>query len=611
MILPMKKYSMLIYHKAFHDFLKDLQKIGVVDIVDRGIAPDEDTNCEIQRVQQFDRVIKILEPKMVEESPKVTDLMPGKILKIVLQTQAEIDDLKQKITLLEKHQKVVKPWGNFEPELFGKLKDAGLNLKFYSASQQKFKDEWLSDFNLEVISHAEGQIFFVIVQAGEDKIEIDAEEVKAPERPASDIQKEIEECISKIESAHTYLGEHAQAFLPKIIQARHDTDNRISFDHVLKNANSESDDKLKIIEGWVPKSKQIELEDFLNGKGVFYLVDDPVKDEKVPILLNNGKFSRLFEPIGNLYALPAYKELDITPFFAPFYMLFFGFCLGDAGYGLLIMLGTLIGLMKASPKAKPFLILGFLLGLSTTIMGIIGGTFFGIMFGLNENGEPLHQISWLIEYQKFVLNSDNLMILALGLGYLQVLFGMFLKAANQIIQFGWRFAVSQFGWIVIVMFTIPFYVLTTLDLIPAEIGNKLWMITGVLGAIPALLLNTPGKNIFLNLGTGVWHTYNMASGLLGDVLSYIRLFALGISSAILGNVFNQLALQSSQGVGGGIVGALVLILILTFGHSLNFFMAVLGSFVHPLRLTFVEFYKNAGFAGGGNKYKPFSKSEIS
>jgi V/A-type H+-transporting ATPase subunit I len=352
-----------------------------------------------------------------------------------------------------------------------------------------------------------------------------------------------------------------------------------------------------------------EVNDFLDEQGIFYLIEDPSKEDKVPIQLKNGKFSRLFEPIGDLYALPNYRELDITPFFAPFYMLFFGFCLGDAGYGLLIMLAALIGLAYASKKVKPFLVLGFLLGLSTTIMGIVGGTFFGIMFGLNEEGEPLQQVSWLMEYQKFVLNSDNMMILALALGYVQVLFGMFLKAANQIIQIGWKFAVSQFGWIVIVMFAIPFYVMTSLDLIPADIGNKLWMITGIAGAVPALFFNSPGKNIFLNMGTGIWHTYNMASGLLGDVLSYIRLFALGISSAILGNVFNQLAMQSSEGVGGGIVGVLVIILILTFGHSLNFFMAALGSFVHPLRLTFVEFYKNAGFGGGGAKYKPFGKIE--
>ncbi len=601
MILPMKKYSMLIHHKQFHAFLKSLQALGVVDVVDRGIEPDEDTNCEIQRVQQFDRVIKFLKEREQDDSPEKTNLMPGKILKIVLQSQAELEDLRQRISVLEKQYKVLRPWGNFSPDTLKKLEEQGFNLRFFSISQHRFKTEWLAEYNLEIINETEGQTFFVVVSQGEEKIVLDADEVRAPDRSASDVKKEIDELRAKIESTESFFREHARAYLPKVIGARNDTEDRISFDNVKQNAANEVDDRLKIIEGWVPKLKMNVVNDFLDKQGVFYIIDDPTKDDKVPVMLKNGKFSRLFEPIGNLYSLPNYKELDITPFFAPFYMLFFGFCLGDAGYGLLIMLGALIGLAYASKKVKPLLVLGFLLGLSTTIMGIVGGTFFGIM--LADQPWP-----WLSAYQEhFVLNNDQMMLLALGLGYAQVLFGMFLKAANQIVQFGWKFAVSQFGWILIVMFTIPFYVMTTFDLIDPKIGNKIWQITLITGAIPAMFFNTPGKNIFLNIGTGVWNTYNMASGLLGDVLSYIRLFALGISSAILGNVFNKLAVDLSPDT--FIVGQLVMILILLFGHSLNFFMAVLGSFVHPLRLTFVEFYKNAGFGGGGAKYKPFGKIE--
>lgn len=601
MILPMKKYSMLIHHRDFHKFLKSLQDLGVVDVVDRGIEPDEDTNCEIQRVQQFDRVIKYLKLHEQKDTPAKTDLMPGKILKIVLQSQAEMDDLRQKITVLEKHYKVLRPWGDFSPETLKKLDAHGLKLRFFSVSQHRFNPEWMEEYNLEIIDESEGQTFFVIVQTDDEEIKIDADEVRAPDRPAGEVKKEIDELRAKIESTENFFREHARAYLPKLIKARTETENRISFDNVKQNAENEVEDNLRIIEGWVPKAKMDQANEFLDNEGIFYIIDDPEVGEKVPILLKNGKFSRLFEPIGNLYSLPKYRELDITPFFAPFYMLFFGFCLGDAGYGLLIMIGTLIGLAYASKKAKPFLILGFLLGLSTTIMGIVGGTFFGIM--LADQPWP-----WLQTYQEhFVLNNDQMMLLALGLGYAQVLFGMFLKAANQIVQFGWKFAISQFGWILIVMFTIPFYVMTKFDMVPSDTGRMIWQITLIAGAIPALLFNSPGKNILLNLGTGVWNTYNMASGLLGDVLSYIRLFALGISSAILGNVFNKLALELSPDT--IIVGQLVMILILLFGHSLNFFMAALGSFVHPLRLTFVEFYKNAGFSGGGAQYKPFSKVE--
>jgi V/A-type H+-transporting ATPase subunit I len=602
MIIPMKKYSFLIHHAEFQPFLEDLQDLGVLDVVEKEAESDKETSSLLQRSDQLNKVIGILKPRIDNSTARPTSLSPDEILNKVTKMQAESDASSQRITMLDKSYRSLLPWGDFSKDVLRKLADEGFYIRFFVAQEKKFKASWKSDFNLEVINNSEGRVYFVIIQRGDETIEIDAEEVKAPEHSASEVLKEKRAIENSLEQIEAYFTNNAAAFVPVLEKEKASVDNQVSFDNVISNTESEADNKVMVLEGWVPKQKVPELEDFLEKKNVFYLSSNPTPGDNVPVKLKNGKFSRLFEPIGNLYSLPTYGELDITPFFAPFYMLFFGFCLGDAGYGLLIMIGTLISLAFASKKAKPLLILGFLLGLSTTIMGIIGGTFFGVFLA----DQPW---TWLKSYQEhFVLNNDQMMLFALGLGYAQVLFGMFLKAANQIIQFGWKFAVSQFGWILIVMFTIPFFVMTKMDLIPPEIGTKVWIITGVLGAIPAFLFNSPGKNIFLNIGTGAWQTYGMASGLLGDVLSYIRLFALGISSAILGNVFNTLAMDLSPDT--IVVRQIVMILILAFGHSLNFFMAVLGSFVHPLRLTFVEFYKNAGFAGGGNQYKPFSKVEM-
>ena len=605
MIIAMKKYSFLIHYKDFQPFLIDLQDLGVLDVVDREIDPDEDTLKLIQRSEQLHKVIGFLKPKIqnTNEDTNTSTLGTDEILDQILKAQSAFDSGKQKIAALDKSYRSIRPWGNFSTDLINKIAEEGFTIRFFVVAEKKFQENWATDFNLEVISNSEGKIFFVIVQRESEKIDIDAEEVKAPERSAHEVLKDKKDIETKLKEIEAFYLENAAAFLPVLVKEKAILDNEISFETVVGNAESELDDKLIILEGWVPQPKVADIETFLNEKDVFHLTSDPTPGDKIPVELKNNKFSRLFEPIGNLYSLPNYGELDITPFFAPFYMLFFGFCLGDAGYGLLIMLGTLIGLAFASKKAKPFLILGFLLGLATVIMGLVGGTFFGIMLA----DQPWY---WIKGYQdNFVLNNDQMMLLALGLGYAQVMFGMFLKAANQIIQFGWKFAVSQFGWILIVMFTIPFFVMTRFAMIPPDIGTKVWMITAIVGAIPILLFNSPGKNIFLNFGNGVWQTYGMASGLLGDVLSYIRLFALGISSAILGNVFNTLAMDLSPDT--IVLRQIVILLILLFGHSLNFFMAVLGSFVHPLRLTFVEFYKNAGFAGGGDKYKPFSKMKVS
>ena len=107
----------------------------------------------------------------------------------------------------------------------------------------------------------------------------------------------------------------------------------------------------------------------------------------------------------------------------------------------------------------------------------------------------------------------------------------------------------------------------------------------------------------MNVGLALWDAYNMATGLLGDVLSYVRLFALGLSGGILANVFNNMAVGMSPKT--PVIGFLVTALIFCVGHALNIFMNILGAVVHPMRLTFVEFFKNAGYTGGGEEYKPF------
>ena len=133
-------------------------------------------------------------------------------------------------------------------------------------------------------------------------------------------------------------------------------------------------------------------------------------------------------------------------------------------------------------------------------------------------------------------------------------------------------------------------------------GTAHLVILGLAGVL-IFLLNSPGKNIFLNIGLGLWDSYNMATGLLGDILSYVRLFALGLSGGILASVFNSLAAGMSPD--NAIAGTIVMVLIFLIGHSINMFMNILGAMVHPMRLTFVEFFKNSGYEGGGKEYKPF------
>jgi V/A-type H+-transporting ATPase subunit I len=282
-------------------------------------------------------------------------------------------------------------------------------------------------------------------------------------------------------------------------------------------------------------------------------------------------------------------------------MLFFGFCLGDAGYGLLFVIVATFVKRRIKPEMKPLLTLVQFLGLSTVIMGTLTGTLFGIP--LFETNLPVYSD---IQKRFIERNTDinqQMFNWALMLGAIQIIYGMFLRAFNRIKQFGFRYSLSTFGWIIAMLSGGVIY------LAGKGQNTEYLLIIGYIlfsaGGFLILFFNTPDKNILINFGLGIYDVYSMITSLIGDLLSYIRLFALGVSSAILGFVFNEIAIGMSPDV--PVLKQLVFLMILLFGHGINIFMATLGSFVHPMRLTFVEFYKNAGFTGGGKAYKPFKK----
>ena len=199
---------------------------------------------------------------------------------------------------------------------------------------------------------------------------------------------------------------------------------------------------------------------------------------------------------------------------------------------------------------------------------------------------------------------DQMFTVAIYVGVIQLIYAMVLKAYFAMKRFGWQHGMSTIGWILTL-------VSSALAMgMPVEIEGfttsspAYYAILG-LAFIMMFCMNSPGKNLLLNFGLGLWDMYNNVTGFLGDLLSYIRLFALGICSGIIANVFNALAMGMSPDI--PVVGTIVTILIMIVGHGINLFMGVLGAFVHPLRLTFVEFYKNAGFEDGGRAFEPLKR----
>ncbi|MEE4178667.1 MAG: V-type ATPase 116kDa subunit family protein [Bacteroides sp.] len=599
----MKKYSFLVYHKDYLKFLEDMRQLGVLHLIERQKDVPDSVLERYDLINKVNGVVKFLLKREIENPSPKQGLDGKEAFEGVDQLQQELENKHQQLSVLRKEISYSAPWGDFTPETIQKLKDEGLEVKFYTVSARKFEEEWLQQYPIEVVGQHAGLYYLILVKREEDVLDLELEEMRQPERPISELNFYKQKLNEEIEAIQAKFDQHASESLEAIQQYLLQLKEDLHFERVLENTVKEADEKVMLLEGWVPEEKKEDLVAFLATNDILYVEEKATQEEKPPVLLKNKEFSEKFEMLGQLYSLPKYGELDLTPFFAPFYMLFFGFCLGDAGYGILMAILALVFKKKVSKPLKPVLGLVFYLGLSTILFGLIGGTFFGIP--LYETGLPVY--STLAERFKAEGTDINnlLFYLALLFGGVQIIFGLFIKAVNETKQFGWGFALGTLGWILLLVGGITLYLISMFSNIPLEnLKIAQYILLGVSGLL-ILPLNNLGRNVFMNIGSGLWNTYNMVTGLLGDLLSYIRLFALGISSAILGLVFNSLAVQMSGDI--PVLNILIMVVILVIGHSINIFMSGLGAFVHPLRLTFVEFYKNAGFTGGGKKYEPFKK----
>ena len=600
MISKMKKLAFLIYHKDYDTFLEQVRNLGVVHVVTKsqGEAESHDLQATIRLSARYAAAIKLLEGMNVKAADKTSgNADKGEQVLDKLEALQQHDaETNHRIQAIEKEITAMEPWGDFKMESLKRLRDAGYEVGFYICSDKVYDEEWETQYHAVVINHIGSKVYFVTVTPVTETVSLDVESAKIADRSLSEIIQEKEKLDAERAETENAMKELAENSIPDLKAAQVRTSQLVDFDKVKLSADSLAGNKLMLLEGWAPAENAQQLNDFLKSSEVYYEISDPVPGDNVPIQLNNKGFFKLFEPIMKLYMLPKYNELDLTPFFAPFFMLFFGLCLGDTGYGLFILLGIsgyrLIA-KSISPSMKPILTLVQLLGLSTAICGLLTGTCFG--FNLYDLHVPF------IQKMKEVIMLDNQQMfnLSLILGAIQIIFGMTLKAVNQAIQFGFKYAISTIGWLLVLVSTAVAFAAPGV----MAMGGTLHLAILAVGGLMVYLFNSPGKNILLNIGLGLWDTYNMATGLLGDILSYVRLFALGLSGGILAGVFNSLAVGMSPD--NVIAGPIVMVLIFVIGHSINIFMNVLGAMVHPMRLTFVEFFKNSGYEGGGKEYKPF------
>lgn len=606
MIVKMSKYAFMVYHREYDAFLTTLRELGVVHVKETNSVLD---NAELQALlaerKQVSTAIRYC--KNLNSQTKEVTVAPARGLTKAegLKLVGKLEEMQEKQAQLqaakvslEKDIAYMDIWGEFSYANIRRLKKAGFDVTFFSCPTSKYEPKWGEEYNAFLVNNFQSVTYFVTVTKTGTPIDIDAERPKMPDRGLAKLHLAMEQLLDNIKVLNNQLKEYAAEQYNTLVELEKNIQNEFKLSNTLVQTDREAGDKLMLLEGFVPTEEAPAMEVALEKEGYYFQELDIQDGDRVPIKLKNNKFNRLYEPITKMFSLPNYTEFDPTPLFAPFFMLFFGLCFGDGGYGLLVLLACSFFKRKVNPDFKPYLTLFQYLGLAAIIVGTCTGSFFGI---------ALADVPALSKVKDYFVSSDNLMTFSIVIGLVQIIFGKTVAAFKMKAQKGVKYSIAPFAWVFVITALALAFGLPMLNLQLPETVKTVFIGIAVIGLVVAYLYNSPGKNIFLNFGTGLWNTYNMASGLLGDTLSYIRLFAIGLTGAILGGVFNQLAVDMTEGM-NIVLRAVCMLLILLVGHAINIGLCTISSLVHPLRLIFVEYYKNAEFEGGGKEYRPFKKA---
>ncbi len=610
MITEMKKYTFLVLASKYDTFLEKIREAGVVHVTLKaeGMAENEQLADTIVRYEALQRLIEAGAPD---------------------QLIAERNEVRQKISATEKEMQRMAVWGAFSSERIKEIRDAGYNLHFFTCSRKLFQEEW------GTVVNEEGDTLYCVAvtkQVGDDELTLTGEPFVMPEtcqfqilneHSTNELQADIEALKGLLTAAEARIEAWATANMDAKRAELQELRQSIDWQRVQLSSDTMADGALRLMEGFCPVENTEALDRVLSELDVYYEVEKPVEGDATPIKLRNNRFTQLFEVFTGMYGWPTYGEFDPTPILAPFYLLFFSLCMGDAGYGILLMaFGLLIYYRKLN--IEMFEGLGPIittLGVGTLVVGFFLGTAFGMDLSalfpsidyLFLNGKVITegglQYMTKAQYAASGLEGgyDVAMILALLIGVFHICLAMVVKALCYTKRFGFMNSLSTWGWTLLIVGGISAFVICTALSVPAEATKIILIVIAAISALGIYIFNTPGRNPLINIGAGLWDTYNAATGILGDTLSYIRLYALGLAGGMLGGAFNNLGLMV---MGGSTAGAtwqwVPFIIILIIGHLLNLAMSALGAFVHPLRLTFVEYFKNAGYEGKGKMYRPFA-----
>jgi len=582
MIVPMRKITFVGLEEEKAHFLEVLQEIGIVHLIfPQEPAEPLDLAKDLSRVTEARKFLASREGKSRAEEPMSAREVCEKRENLA-QREARIQT---ELVALKKERSLLEAWGDFSVEELEKLREQGLHIQFFRVTQKTFDALPLQGVYHQVISITRGEVCFITVS--EQPLSLEIAEEKIPPRSLSSVHQEIaarEEELKKIETAYVELAAHLDALREEEAALT----NLLEYRKAALNAGSVLENRLFVVKCWSPLPEKELVSKIPAPFTLYHYSEEPSDDERVPVVLQNNKALDSGEDLVKVYSYPNYNDFDPSGFVLYCFAVFFGMIVGDAGYGLTLLAITFLlqkKIKSSSPFAVRFFRLMYFLGFAVTGYGILSGGYFGVALSA-EN--PLSKLCLVDVNTK---EGQNLaMILSIIVGMIHISLSFVLKFRNSR-------DIASLGWIVVI-WAGYFFINSKMG---HGVDNPIAKYVFIAGLAVVFLFSSSKKNPLLRVLEGL-------NGLMGivqvfsDVLSYLRLFALGIATVYMAQTFNMLAKDIVAGMPW--IGYVFAVLILFLGHTVNLLLAIMGGVIHGLRLNFLEWYRWC-FTGDGLVYKPF------
>lgn len=590
MIVKMKKVTLLLRAKHRDESLKKLRQLGVLHIQDIKAPLADDIQSLETKIDNLNRALSIIAEETAEQK-LVSQEQAEKHIDNILELTREKDAHQRELSELLEMNAWYERWGDISAQSVQTLKDAGIHLRLYIADKSGFRkiDE---EKLVHVAREDQGTIYFALLGQSADE-RLDFREEQIPLVEPSDVRLQMGELKNKIADIDSEISTLAQ-YRESIGEYKQNLQKSLDLNRVKYGMGE--DGELVYLQGFCPVDTVADLKEMAEKEGWGYIVEDPEDPNEVPTLTRNPKWLRMIRPLFEFMGtLPGYQEQDVSFVFLAFFSAFFAILVGDGGYGLVFLILTFLMGRKKKEGSREFIHLMYVLSLSTIVWGLISGNWFG--------SKALAQLPFL---KMFVVpqldtfseaSTDFVMQLSFVIGLLQLSIGHLLAAFQKINS---PRALADVGW-VIVLWAV-FFVANALVLSKPMPDFTLTLLAIGVGIIVVF------ANFQKNLIKGMLQTIgNLPLDVISsfsDIVSYIRLFAVGFASFIVASSFNEMAIGAGiDGVVSGIIAAIVLFL----GHTLNIALCGMAVLVHGVRLNMLEFSGHVGVQWTGKPYKPFKE----